>query len=84
MDSINIAELSSNEIIFAIESNTASTSRRSTNSTTKFRWTTDSNETLLKEVVIEEPYKTKKKSKERKQAWDTIASNVNVMVRTGR
>ena len=84
MESINIEDLSRNEIMFFINqnSNTASTSHQSSSSTntTKFRWTTDNDETLLKEVIVEEPYKTKKNSKERKQAWETIASNVNVMV----
>ena len=84
MESINIEDLSRNEIMFFINqnSNTASTSHQSSSSTnsTKFRWTTDNDETLLKEVIVEEPYKTKKFSKERKQAWETIASNVNVMV----
>ena len=34
----------------------------------------------MKEVAIEEPYKTKKISREKKQTWEIIASNVNVMV----
>ena len=78
---IYIADLSSNEIMFNIESDTASASHQCSNhTTTKFRWTNDSDGTLMKEVAIKEPDKTKTFSKERKQTWEIIASNVNVMV----
>ena len=30
-------------------------------------------------MAIEEPFKRKKNSKERKKAWETITSNVNAM-----
>lgn len=51
---------------------------------TKFRWAPEDDESLLKNIIIEEPYKTKKFSKERKILWDTIAENVNHVIRSGK
>lgn len=48
-----------------------------------FRWKENHNILLLKEVISLEPYKFNKGSKERGQAWDKIAKNLNSIPNSG-
>lgn len=58
--------------------------QKATTVDTKFRWGPEEDDSLLKNIIIEEPYKGKNISKERNILWNTVAENVNLVINTGK